>query len=313
MADEDILIGPAAPPHVKPVDVLSPAAWRADRRFMAVGVGLPALGALAAVLSVPARGLRPSDAVAFVVTYLLCGIGIGAGYHRLFAHAAFKAKPWLRAFLAIGGAMAVQGRVSYWVAHHRRHHQYSDSDGDPHTPHPRGFWHAHVGWIFSRERASAAYYARDMLRDPILRRVDRAYSLLLVATLLVPAAIGYAVARDLDGALGGLLWGGFARVFVTQQLSYAINSICHSFGTRPFATKDTSTNNALLMVPTLGEGLHNAHHAFPTSPRFSLRTWDLDVCWLFIRLMAALGQASDLRVPAPDVLARRTQGQGASP
>jgi len=231
--------------------------------------------------------LRWPDVIVFVVTYLLTGFGITVGFHRLFTHRAFKSGPTLRALLAVFGSAAVEGPVIEWVANHRKHHQFSDMPGDPHSPHVdhgsgwrgaiKGLYHAHVGWLFNDEpMADEQRYAKDLLADPLVRFIDRTFVLWVLAGLALPFALGWLLTGTLAGALTGLLWGGAVRIFLLHHATFSINSLCHFFGRRPFATEDESRNVIWLALPTMGEAWHNNHHAFPTSARHGLRWWQLD-------------------------------------
>jgi stearoyl-CoA desaturase (delta-9 desaturase) len=177
--------------------------------------------------------------------------------------------------------------VISWVADHRKHHAFSDRPGDPHSPHVdhgsgwsgalRGLAHAHVGWLFSHEtRGRRTRYAPDLLADPVVSRVDRAFVPIVAAGLIIPFFLGWAFGGTLRDGLTGLLWGGAVRVLVLHHSTYAINSLCHFFGRRRFGTKDESRNLAWLSVFTFGEAWHNNHHAFPTSAQHGLRRWEFD-------------------------------------
>ena len=240
--------------------------------------------------------LRWPDLVVLAVTYLLTGVGVTVGYHRLFTHRSFKTSAPMRALFAALGSAAIEGPVIEWVANHRKHHRFSDQPGDPHSPHVGhadgwrgaigGLMHAHVGWIFSdEEMASEERYARDLLADPIVRFVDRTFPLWVLAGLAFPFALGIALTGSIAGGLTGLLWGGAVRVFFLHHATFSINSLCHFFGRRRFATGDESRNLLWLSLPTLGEAWHNNHHAFPTSARHGLRWWQLDPsAWLIAGL-----------------------------
>ena len=231
--------------------------------------------------------LRWPDLVVMAVTYLLTGLGITVGYHRLFTHRSFKTSAPIRALLAALGSAAIEGPVIEWVANHRKHHQFSDQPGDPHSPHVDraggwrgalgGLFHAHMGWIFSDEDlASEQRYAKDLLADPIVRFIDRTFPLWVLAGLAFPFALGLALTGSLAGGLTGLLWGGAVRIACLHHATFSINSLCHFFGRRRFRTGDESRNLLWLSLPTLGEAWHNNHHAFPTSARHGLRWWQLD-------------------------------------
>jgi stearoyl-CoA desaturase (delta-9 desaturase) len=240
--------------------------------------------------------LRWQDLVVLAICYALTGLGITVGYHRLLTHRSFKTSAPMRGLFAALGSAAIEGPVIEWVANHRKHHRFSDQPGDPHSPHLdhgggwrgalAGLFHAHVGWIFAdQELASEERYAKDLLADPVVRFVDRMFLLWVSVGLAVPFALGYALTGSLAGGLTGLLWGGAVRIFLLHHSTFSINSLCHFFGRRRFATSDESRNLLWLSLPTLGEAWHNNHHAFPTSARHGLRWWQLDPsAWLIAGL-----------------------------
>jgi stearoyl-CoA desaturase (delta-9 desaturase) len=192
--------------------------------------------------------------------------------------------------------MAVEGPVLEWVATHRKHHRFSDHPGDPHSPHLdhapgwrgalRGLGHAHVGWMFrGKDMANPARYAKDLLRDGDLRFISRTFPLWVAAGLALPFGLGVALTGSVTGGLTGMLWGGAVRVFLLHHATFSINSLCHSFGRRPFRTDDQSRNLAWLAPLAFGESWHNNHHAFPTSARHGLGRWQIDPgAWLITGL-----------------------------
>ena len=272
---------------------------------------LMALLGLAGVLAAPFHvywfGFTLVDLALFLGMYwATLGAGLAVGYHRHFSHGAFRTHPWLRWLLAVLGSMGGQGPLNYWVSVHRRHHEHGDEDGDPHSPNLhgrglgaelRGLWHAHFGWSLGYGLPSAVRYCADLLREPYLVRVSRHYMLWMLVGLLLPTALGALATGSLAGALGGLVWGGLVRLFLSSHSTWSLNSICHRFGARPYATGDFSTNNAWLALPTLGESWHNNHHAHPTSAAHGLRWWQLDLNHAFIRVLEALHLAWDVKRP----------------
>ena len=246
-----------------------------------------------------------TDLVAFGVLYVLTILGVTVGYHRLFTHRSFRTTQVVRGAFAVLGSMAVEGSVIDWVANHRKHHAFSDRDGDPHSPHVdhggglrgavRGLAHAHFGWLLSYgQRAAPRRFARDLLADPLLRAIDRTFIVWVATGLAIPFAFGWVVGGTVDAALTALLWGGAVRIFVLHHMTYSINSLCHFFGRRPFATRDESRNLAWLAVPTFGEAWHNNHHAFPRSAMHGLRAWQLDPGAIVIRALERVGLAWDV-------------------
>jgi stearoyl-CoA desaturase (Delta-9 desaturase) len=275
------------------------------RTLTALVTGVPFLALGLAVWRSWEGLLSVSDAVVFGVLYALTGLGVTVGFHRLFTHRSFKTGPVVRAALAILGSAAIEGPVISWVADHRKHHAFSDAPGDPHSPHVehgvglratlRGLLHAHIGWRFVHDqRGSRDRYAPDLLADPVLRFVDRWFIAWALGGLAAAFGLGYAIGGTVNAALTGLLWGGGVRLLVLHHVTYSVNSICHVFGRRRFATKDESRNVFWLSVLTFGESWHNNHHAFPTSAAHGMRRWELDPSALVIRALAACGLAWDV-------------------
>jgi len=244
------------------------------------------------------------DILVLAISYAVIGTGITVGFHRLLTHRSFKCHRLLRAGFAALGSAAAEGPVIDWVATHRKHHQFSDADGDPHSPHGhgtgwmgalRGLAHAHVGWVFSdMEVADESRYAKDLLADPLIRLVDRTFVLWVAAGLGAAFGLGVALTGTVAGGLTALLWGGAARIFLMHHATFSINSLCHFFGRKDWDTGDESRNLALLAIPTWGEAWHNNHHAFPTSYRHGLRRWQLDPSAAIIRTLELLGLAWDV-------------------
>lgn len=238
---------------------------------------------------------------------LVGGLGISVGFHRHFSHRAFTATKPVRVLLAVVGCMAAQGPVSYWVALHRCHHSRSDQGGDPHTPNPaayaqkprlKSFFHGHIGWVWSHDVPSPARFAADLLRDKVVINVDRFYWVLILAGIALPGAIGLLVWES-HGFLKGAYWGGFVRIAVGQNIIWAVNSVCHSFGHRPFETTDRSRNVWWLSVISFGESWHNNHHQFPSSARLGYGVKQIDIGWLLIRAMAPFGLVGNIRQGEP--------------
>jgi stearoyl-CoA desaturase (delta-9 desaturase) len=242
-----------------------------------------------------------------ILAVMYCGIGMGitVGFHRLLTHRSFKVNRWVRAGFAALGSAAAEGPVIDWVATHRKHHQFSDVAGDPHSPHVgheggfrgalKGLAHAHIGWVFSdMEVADERRYAKDLLADPLIVFVDRTFVLWVLLGLAVPFGLGVALGGTVTAGLTALLWGGAARIFLMHHATFSINSLCHFFGNRDYATTDESRNLAWLAIPTWGEAWHNTHHAFPTSYRHGVDGRQIDLSAEFIELMEKLGIARDV-------------------
>jgi stearoyl-CoA desaturase (delta-9 desaturase) len=251
------------------------------------------------------RGINRIDLAVFGVMYCVTVLGIGMGFHRLMAHRAYQATTFLKTVIVIAGSMAAQGPVIFWTAVHRRHHSYSDREGDPHSPHlhgegaveiVKGLWHSHMGWLFNHELTDWGTYVRDLLHDRLIFKLNRLYFLWIVLGLLLPAAAEGLITLSWLGVARGFLWGGLIRVLVVHHTTWSINSVCHVFGSQPYQVKDHSTNNAVLAIPTFGESWHNNHHAFPSSAVHGLEWWQVDITGSMIKLCAMLGLASAVKI-----------------
>jgi len=280
-------------------------------------VVVPFLATLAAIVLLWNRFVSSADLVIATVMYLATAIGITVGFHRLLTHRSFQTSKPLEYSFAVLGSMAVQGPVISWVADHRKHHAHTDSEGDPHSPHVghsvglrgviAGLWHAHAGWLMSTQgRADWKRYAADLNEDRGMRFISRQFVPLVLLTLLVPALAGYIAGGTLAGAATGLLWGGLVRIFFVHHVTWSVNSICHYFGTRRFATEDRSTNVFWLALPSLGESWHHNHHAFPRSAVHGLRRWEVDPSALIIATLERVGLAWNVVRISPERQAQRT-------
>ena len=281
-----------------------------------VGVGVPFAGFLASVYLLWGSYVTSRDLVILAVAYVLTCLGISIGYHRLLTHRAFQTYRPIRYGLAILGSMAVEGPPIRWVADHRKHHNFSDREGDPHSPHvgrgPRlrdkiaGLWHAHVGWLFtSVGTADEAKYCKDLLADRGLRVISRLFVVWVTLSLLIPFAAGWAWGGTFGAGLQALFWGGVIRIFALHHITWSVNSICHFMGRRRFQVKDESRNVWWLAPFSLGEAWHHNHHAFPSSAFHGLKPWEIDVSGLVIRAMAALGLVWQVVKISPELQAKR--------
>ncbi len=265
------------------------------------------------------RSLHLSDLVVFVVMYFATGFGITIGFHRMLTHRAFETSRPVKALFAILGSAAIEGPVISWVADHRKHHAFTDREGDPHSPHVdhghgvrgilKGLFHAHVGWLFVHtQRAAKDRYAGDLIADPVISWVNRTFFLWVAVGLLVPFGLGWAIGGSVELGLTGLLWGGAVRMLVLHHVTYSINSLCHVFGSRRYATDDESRNLMWLAPLALGENFHNNHHAFPTSARHGLGRGQLDSSAAVIGLMERLGLVWDVKRPTEAQQAKKLIG-----
>jgi stearoyl-CoA desaturase (delta-9 desaturase) len=305
-----------------PIATVRPSTSIPSRIVTLVAVLVPPLGVLAAMGLLWDVAVRPVDVIMLLVLYTLCGLGITVGFHRLFSHRSFKAHPAVRAALAILGSMTIQGPVTQWVTDHRKHHALSDKEGDPHSPHGgrdglfgglAGFLHAHMGWLVTTKGMERGRrYGRDLYDDRLIRTIDRLYMLWVVVSLGIPFAIGYAVDPTWQGGLTGMVWGGLVRIFLFHHMTWSVNSVCHTFGRRPYATDDESRNNWIVALPTFGEGWHNNHHAFPGSAIHGLGRRQLDMSWWTIRLLERTRLVWDVKVPTSERIARRAQASASA-
>jgi stearoyl-CoA desaturase (delta-9 desaturase) len=292
-----------------------------DRVLVFFGVGTPPVGLAVAIYVFWRHGVGPVDLGLMGGMYFLSLLGITLGYHRLFTHKSFTTPAFVRFLLAAFGSMALQGPVIQWVAHHRRHHQTSDTEGDPHSPHLhdgslwsalKQAWHSHAGWLFGEEPQDLRRSVSDLLNDPVVAFVDRTFWYWVLAGLLIPAACGLAIGHTWFAAFTGFLWGGLVRMAITHHVTGSINSVCHLWGSKEYASSDESRNNALFGVLAFGEGWHNNHHAFPTSARHGLRWFQFDVTWLAIRVLSVVGLAKDVRLPSEKAMElKRAKPEGA--
>lgn len=247
-----------------------------------------------------------------VVMYLACGFGVTVGFHRLLTHGSFETKPWLRYTFAILGSMSVQGAVIHWVADHRKHHAFSDQEGDPHSPYTHGgegfkgavagLWHSHVGWLWEYH-ATSDYkrYARDLYEDPTMFRIHKAFPLLMLASFAIPALAGFILTGfTLNGALTALFWGGLVRITLQQHVTWSINSVCHFFGSQRFESDDHATNVWWIALPSMGESWHHNHHAFPRSAEHGLKKSEVDLSAMLITLLEKTGLAWNVVRIAPE-------------
>jgi stearoyl-CoA desaturase (Delta-9 desaturase) len=279
---------------------------RAARLSNVAAVVLPFLAFLGAIVLLWNRIVGTTDLIVMAVMYALAGFGVTVGFHRMLTHRAFQTSKPVEYLFAVLGSLSVQGPVINWVADHRKHHAHTDEEGDPHSPHVghgegvrgmlSGLYHAHIGWLFVEHgQARRNKYAKDLMEDPGMRKIHRAFPLIVLGGLLTPAAGGFALSGgELKYALTGLLWGGFVRVFLLHHITWSINSICHFFGTRRFATDDQSTNVFWLAIPSLGEAWHHNHHAFPRSAVHGLRRFEPDPSAWVISAMERLGIVWDV-------------------
>ena len=278
-------------------------------RFIALTVigplGSLFIGAPVAVAVAVVYGLPIHAVVLLLAIGIAAGLGVTVGFHRMLTHRSFVTFRAGEQALTLLGCVAGQSSPFFWVATHRRHHQFSDHAGDPHSPHVehanwwgrvRRFWHSHLGWTLGYVGYDPDT-VRDLRKRADLAWIDRYWFVWYLFGLALPAAIGYAIGGTAYDALIGFLWGGPLRHAITQQATYAVNSLCHVWGSRPYETGDHSRNNMLVGLLSLGEGWHNNHHACPSSARHGFRWWQPDATWCLIWLLERVGLVWKVRRP----------------
>jgi len=266
-----------------------------------IAVALPPLAVVTAIVLLWHHAIGPMELGLMIGLYVITAFGITLGYHRMFTHRAFESSAPFRAIVAVLGGMAVEGSVITWVADHRKHHAFTDQQGDPHSPHlsgpglfgaVRGLWHAHVGWLFETVgSAERERFAADLVRDRMIRVIDRLFFVWVAVSFLLPFGLGWVIGGSVGAALTALLWGGLVRVFLLHHVTWSINSVCHFFGRRRYDVDDESRNVFWLAPLSMGEAWHHNHHAFPTSAFHGLRFWEriADPTGLLIALLERLG------------------------
>lgn len=247
----------------------------------------PGAGSLTALVLAAQGHVAGVHLALFALGFLLTGFGITIGYHRLLTHRSFETSPAVKAILLVLGSMAAEGRAIDWVANHVKHHAYSEQQDDPHSP-TAGFLHSHWGWLFAFSVIDVERYAAPVLRDRVAKTVSDTFALWVIVGYVVPFLVA---------GWEGLIWGGLFRQFAVQNVTFAVNSVCHRWGRRAYKTNDDSRNNWVVGLLGLGEGWHNNHHAFPTSAFHGLRWWEIDLSGYVIRWLEAIGLAWNVKRP----------------
>jgi len=277
------------------------------RLAVAFFTGVPMLALVAAVPVAWIWGfLDWQTVVVGIAFYLFSGLGIAMGFHRYFTHSSYKANRPFKILLAMAGTFAIEGPILNWVSDHRKHHKYSDKEGDPHSPWrfgtdlralTKGLIWAHMGWLFNTDRTSHQKFSPDWLADKDIRRVQRLFPVLVVASLVAPALIVGLWTMSWEGALIAFFWAGLVRVSFLHHVTWSINSICHTFGKREFEARDKSRNVAWLAVLSFGESWHNLHHADPTCARHGVFKGQIDIAARCIWAAEKLGWVWNVRWP----------------
>jgi fatty-acid desaturase len=276
-----------------------------------IAMGLFHVGAIAALFFFSWKNL----AAGVIMYFLAINVGIGMCYHRLLTHRGYKVPAWMEFILSACGTLALEGGPIFWVATHRVHHQNSDQEGDPHTPHD-GTWWAHAGWILSgralhSETALLGRYAPDLTRSPMQVWLSKYHWLPLTVAGVLQIAIGAALAPSghrFVGGLGMLLWGTFLRTTLGLHATWLVNSATHLWGSRRFETKDDSRNSWWVALLTGGEGWHNNHHAHPVSARHGLAWYEFDINYYGIWLMEKIGLAKKVQIAKYDPMDPKPAG-----
>lgn len=310
-------LAPEAPANSTSLDNRAPEQVL-QSQGMKTAIGLfiiiPLIAVVAAIPVAWGGFLGWSDVIIALVFYVITGAGITLGYHRFFTHGSFKTNRTVKVLLAIFGSMAVEGSLAQWVADHRKHHAYSDEEGDPHSPWRfgtdrkavlKGLYWAHCGWLFDENQSNRERFAPDILADKDLQRVTNSFIPIVIFTLLGPAVIGGLVTWSWWGAITAFFWASLIRIALIHHVTWSINSITHVYGKRPFNSRDLSGNVAWLAIPSFGESWHNLHHAEPTAARHGVLRGQIDISARTIWVMEKLGLASDVRWPKPHRIANK--------
>jgi stearoyl-CoA desaturase (delta-9 desaturase) len=293
---------------------------RKEQIALALFILVPFAAVVAAVPVAWGGWLGWTDIAIAVPLYFATCAGVTVGFHRCFTHRSFKPNRPVKIALAVLGSLAIEGPVVRWVADHRKHHKYSDKDGDPHSPWKygdtvgalwKGLWHAHVGWLFDEEQTPQGKYAPDLIRDRDIVRVSRLFWLWVLVSILLPPVIGGLITWSWQGALTAFFWGTLVRVSLLHHVTWSINSICHTIGERPFLSRDMSGNIWWLAIPSMGESWHNLHHADPTCARHGVERGQLDASARIIWLLEKAGWVHDVRWPNRDRIDGKRVGAAA--
>ncbi len=256
-------------------------------------LGLAHLVVLAAPFYFSWTGL----AVMFVLHWMTGSLGICLGYHRLLTHTGMKTYGWVRYTFAVIGTLAGEGSPLDWVADHRKHHAFSDHEGDPHTPHDGGWW-SHMTWLayHTHNGDRTAYLKRwvpDLYKERGMRILDIMFLPLHILTSLILFGVGYWMG-GMYMAMSLLIWGMFVRLVGVLHATWMVNSASHMWGYRNYETTDDSRNNWLVAIVAYGEGWHNNHHAYPRMAKHGHQWWEFDITWQAIRLLKACGLVWDV-------------------
>jgi stearoyl-CoA desaturase (delta-9 desaturase) len=288
-----------------------------ERFLVGVFTGLPMVALIAAVPVAWGWALGWHDIAIAIPFYVVSGLGISMGFHRYFTHGSFKATRGFKIALAVAGSLAIEGPLLDWVSDHRRHHKYSDREGDPHSPWrfgddwkalTKGMAWAHMGWLFDRDISSHRKFSPDWMADRDISAIHNWFPGLVAASLLAPALAGGLWSMSWQGAVTAFFWASLVRVSFLHHVTWSINSICHTFGKQDFDARDKSKNVAWLAILSFGESWHNLHHADPTCARHGVFQGQIDISARMIWLAEKLGWVSNVRWPDEGRLDRKRAG-----
>lgn len=296
----------------------SQEAWALQRKIAFWVVVIPFAALVIGIILLCRSAVGRIELLLLLGMYWASHIGAGLGFHRYFSHRSFQTTEPVKALLAILGSMAAQGPVMQWAATHRRHHQFSDRYGDPHSPFVhdpgllntlRALWHAHVGWLFGPQINDWVLYVPELVKDRMLMKLNRLYFVWVFLGLAIPSAFGFFLIGGWRGAFDGLLWGGLIRIALGHHSIWSVNSLCHLFGTRPYRSNDNSRNNFFLAIAVFGDGWHNNHHAFPSSAFHGLSWWQIDLHGYLLRFLALFGLAWDIKRPSQSAMKQKQRSK----
>ncbi|MDX2251271.1 MAG: fatty acid desaturase [Nitrospira sp.] len=290
-------------PTIDPAKIAPPSAGPGLRRTFPLYVTILLFSAVvaSAVIGVPLFGFLYGytwlDWALFGLLYVVTGLGITVGYHRLISHRSFACPDWVKVGFLIAGGWALQNSALKWGADHIRHHAACDQDADPYNA-KLGFWHSHCGWLFANQRYSDERYATKLRQDPLIMWQHRNYVLIVLAGLALPFIVGFLYGGWLSG-LGCFMLAGIGRTFAVLNSTFCINSVCHIWGEQPYGQKDSSRDSWVVSLLTFGEGYHNYHHMYPTDYRNGPRWYNFDPSKWLIYTLSLVGLASSLRTASP--------------
>ncbi|CDZ76615.1 Fatty acid desaturase [Legionella massiliensis] len=276
---------------------------RSEIIYAEIIIWVPIIATIYSIISGMLFSIGTATLVLFLICYSCTVFGVTIGFHRLLTHHSFKSTRLLKIIFVCFGCMAFEGSPFFWVAAHRRHHKFTESEGDPHTPLINdkfswfGFYHAHMGWMTTHIIESWRHYILDLLTDPDLKIINKHYSVIASLGLLIPAILNGLIYMSWYHFWEGLIVCGLVRVCLQQHVTWSINSVCHLWGKKDFDTKDQSRNNWLFAILAYGEGWHNGHHAFPSSAKHGLKKWQIDISFGLIKFLSWFGFIKEIKIP----------------